>query len=115
MAMLDRLCIISKFLTMVNTNPSSGTVGIQFAGFAGGTIYLTAVANTTTITWWTSPDLGASWFAAYDATNTAITQSVAPNAAQSYQIPTALFGAATIYPVISGGATSVPYHYSLKG
>lgn len=106
-------CILGLSLnTAIGTTPE-----IPFEAFSGGTIHIPTGSSITTLTWYTAPfqtgrpqnapGLSASqtqtFQPAKDSSGTAVTQTV--TAANSFPIPTALFGAGSLKCVVNAAGT----------
>ena len=72
---------------------TSSSPEIDISHYSSGEVFVPNGTPIGTITWFTASPAG-TYFAAYDATPAAITQTVVQN--RSYPIPPALFGAAKI-------------------
>lgn len=84
----------SETSTVALTTSAATTPEIDVSHFASGTIAVPTGSSITSLTYYTAPDMGGTYLAAYDDAGNAITQTVA--AAKSYAMPAAIFGAAAI-------------------
>ena len=106
--MLDRLSVTITSHTVSTT--AATTDEIKFGPYAGGMISIPVGSSITTLTWNTADEPGGTYLPASDEGGAAITQTV--SAGKAYQIPTALYGAHAIKPVVNSAGT---VGLSLKG
>lgn len=92
--MLDR---ISRNLTVSLTTSITTTEEIGFKGYGGGMVHVPNGSSVTSLTWWSAPEPGGTYEAAYDKDGNAVTQTVAAD--QAHPIPLALFGCGAIKAV----------------
>lgn len=85
----------SRQIDLAVTNDIGTTEALPYELAAGGELVI--IGNITSLTWYAAEKLGGTYKPAYDAANTAVTQTVAQN--RSYPIPTALFGAGALKAV----------------
>jgi len=105
---MNRFSTAAQSITVATTAASSEE--IKFAEFSMGFIQVPAGSSLTSLTWYTAEVTGGTYLAAYDETNSAISQTVA--AGQSAQLPVALAGARFLKAVGNAAGT---IHLSLKG
>ena len=81
------------------------TPEIALEHFVSGEIILPTGSTITTLTYYVAEKMGGTYWPAYDASGSAVTQTVA--AERAYPLPTAIFGAAAVQ--IQGNAAGAVF------
>lgn len=101
----------STTISEISANTATTTSeSFRYGTYAGGMLFIPSGSSITTITWYAAETDTGTWLAVKDEDGTAVTQTVA--ASEAHQLPTALYGARYLMPVVNAAGTIL---FTLKG